>query len=285
MEHCAYLGLSPAGFHRLAYASFGSVAEESGQSGPPVVCVHGLTRNGRDFDFLAERLSDRRHVVCPDVAGRGKSDWLPDPGLYGYPQYMSDMTAMIARLNVRTVDWVGTSMGGLIGMMMAATTGSPIRRLVLNDVGPFIPAAALQRIGSYVGADPTFLAKDALEIFLRHIHGTFGPLTDAQWQHLSEHSARPREDGTIGLAYDPGIATAFTMGEITDVDLWPIWESVSCPVLVIRGESSDLLTREVAEQMVERGDDVSLIEMADCGHAPALMDDKQIEAVRSWLDA
>lgn len=288
MDHRAYLGLSPTGFHRLAYTSFEAGAPESdeaGQSAPPVICVHGLTRNARDFDMLAERLSETRHVVCPDVVGRGKSDWLPDPGLYGYPQYMSDMTALIARLDARTVDWVGTSMGGLIGMMMAATTGSPIRRLVLNDVGPFIPTAALERIGSYVGADPTFLAKDALEIFLRHIHGTFGPLTDAQWHHLSEHSARPREDGTIGLAYDPGIAAAFTMGEIADVDLWPVWDSVGCPVLVIRGENSDLLTRDVADRMVESGHDVTLVEMADCGHAPALMAEEQIDTVRGWLNA
>jgi len=169
--------------------------------------------------------------------------------------------------------------------MLAASTGSPIRRLVLNDVGPFIPAAALERIGGYVGADPTFLAQDALEVFLRHIHAPFGPLTDAQWHHLAQHSARPRDDGTLGLAYDPGIAAAFTMGEIVDVDLWPIWETVNCPVLVIRGKDSDLLSPEVAGQMVERGHDVRLVEIAGCGHAPALMDDNQIDIVRNWLNA
>ena len=285
MDQRDFLGLSPAGFHRIAYTSFESRMPDGNRSAPPVVCVHGLTRNGRDFDMLADRLSETRHVVCPDVVGRGRSDWLPDPGFYGYRQYMSDMTTLIARLNAKTVDWVGTSMGGLIGMMVAASTGSPIRRLVINDVGPFIPAAALQRIGSYVGADPTFLANDALEVFLRHIHAPFGPLTDAQWHHLAQHSARPRGDGTIGLAYDPGIAAAFAMGEIIDVDLWPIWEAVSCPVLVIRGEDSDLLSPEVAGQMVERGHDVRLVEIPGCGHAPALMDDHQIEIVRGWLDA
>ena len=235
--------------------------------------------------MLATRLAEARRVVCPDIVGRGRSDWLPDPGLYGYPQYMSDMTALIARLDARAVDWVGTSMGGLIGMMLAAQTGSPIRRLVLNDVGPFIPAAALERIGSYIGADPTFLANDALEVYLRHIHAPFGPLTDAQWRHLAEHSSRQRDDGMVGLAYDPGLAAVFTMGEITDVDLWPMWQAVTCPVLVIRGEDSDLLTSEVAGQMVERGHDVRLVEIPGCGHAPALMDDGQIEIVRDWLNA
>ncbi len=285
MEHCAYLGLSPAGFHHIAYTLFRPDAENSARTAPPVLCVHGLTRNGRDFDMLATRLAESRHVACPDVVGRGRSDWLPDPAHYGYPQYMADMTALIARMDAREVDWVGTSMGGLIGMMLAAQTASPIRRLVLNDVGPFIPAAALERISGYLGADPTFLAEDALEIYLRHIHAPFGPLTDAQWHHLAQHSARKREDGMIGLAYDPGIAAIFTMGEIADVDLWSLWEQVTCPVLVLRGESSDLLTPEVAGQMVERGHDVRLVEIGGCGHAPALMDDDQIDVVRDWLNA
>ncbi len=285
MEHCAYLGLSPAGFHHIAYTSFRPNSENSARTAPPVLCVHGLTRNGRDFDMLATRLAESRHVACPDVVGRGRSDWLPDPAHYGYPQYMADMTALIARMDAREVDWVGTSMGGLIGMMLAAQTASPIRRLVLNDVGPFIPAAALERISGYLGADPTFLAEDALEIYLRHIHAPFGRLTDAQWHHLAQHSARKREDGMIGLAYDPGIAAVFTMGEIADVDLWSLWEQVTCPVLVLRGESSDLLTPEVAGQMVERGHDVRLVEIGDCGHAPALMDDDQIDVVRDWLNA
>ncbi len=286
MEHCSYLGLSPAGFHHIAYTAFNpETTTAAGRPPAPVVCAHGLTRNGRDFDMLAEKLAESRIVVCPDVVGRGKSDWLPDPALYGYPQYLADMTALIARLDAKEVDWVGTSMGGLIGMMLAAQTASPIRRLVLNDVGPFIPAAALERIASYLGADPTFLAEDALEIYLRHIHAPFGPLTDQQWHHLAQHSARRRDDGMVGLAYDPGIAAVFSMGEIADVDLWSLWDSVTCPVLVIRGESSDLLTPEVAGQMVERGHNVRLVEIAGCGHAPALMDDGQIGIVRDWLNA
>ena len=285
MDHCAYLGLSPAGFHRIAYTDFRPEERTAESSGPPVICAHGLTRNSRDFDMLAARLSETRHVACPDVAGRGGSDWLPDPGLYGYPQYMADMSALIARLDTREVDWVGTSMGGLIGMMLASQTASPIRRLVLNDVGPFVPAAALERIASYLNADPTFLAEDALEVYLRHIHAPFGPLTDDQWRHLAKHSTRRRDDGMVGLAYDPGIAAVFTMGEIADVDLWPLWEKVTCPVLVLRGESSDLLTPEVAGQMVERGHDVRLVEIAGCGHAPALMAEDQIAIVRDWLNA
>lgn len=285
MEHRQFLGLSAAGFHRMAYTCFRPAGETAGAGRPPVICVHGLTRNGRDFDALATRLGRTRQAVCPDVVGRGRSDWLPDPVLYGYPQYMADMTALIARLGVEEVDWVGTSMGGLIGMMLAAQAGSPIRRLVLNDVGPFVPAAALERIAAYAGADPSFLANDALEIYLRHIHAPFGTLTDAQWRHLAEHSSRPRDDGTVGLAYDPSIAQALSDGTIVDVDLWPVWDAVTCPVLVLRGAESDVLTPETARQMTTRGPATQVVEVPGCGHAPALMAEDQIEIVREWLDA
>ncbi|NNG03648.1 MAG: alpha/beta hydrolase [Inquilinus sp.] len=283
MERYQFLGLSQAGFHKVSYTSFQGTGAGAG-SLPTLICAHGLTRNGRDFDTLAEALKGDRQVVCPDIVGRGKSDWLPDPALYGYPQYLADMTALIARLDVPAVDWVGTSMGALIGMMLAAQPQSPIRRLVMNDAGPLIPAAALQRIADYVGADPTFLAPDALEIYLRHIHAPFGSLTDQQWAHLTEHSARRRDDGMIGLAYDAGIGQAFA-GEITDVDLWPVWDRVNCPVLVLRGAESDLLTPEIAGQMQTRGPKTLVVEMPGCGHAPALMADDQIAVVREWLDA
>lgn len=268
--------LGAAGFHRIAYVEWG----EAGR--PAVVCAHGLTRNGRDFDTLAAALSDERRVVCPDMPGRGRSDWLANPAEYGYPRYAADMAALIARLDVESVDWVGTSMGGLVGMMMAALPGSPIRRLVLNDVGPFIPKAALARIGSYVGQDPAFADEAELEAYLRRVHAPFGPLDDEEWRHFARHGQRRDAAGTLRLAYDPAIGRIFT-GEVRDVDLWAMWECVACPVLVLRGAESDLLTADTASAMTVRGPRAELVTFPGVGHAPALIADDQVAVVREWL--
>ncbi len=277
MSERSFLGLSAAGFHRVAYTQWGR------DDAPAVLCVHGLTRNGRDFDPLALALADRRRVACPDVVGRGKSAWLANPALYGYPQYCADMAALIARMGVDRVDWVGTSMGGLIGMTLAAQPNSPIRRLVINDVGPLISKVGLQRIADYVGKDPVFEDVAAVEAYLRFTLMGFGRLTDGQWRHLAEHSARQRPDGLLGLAYDPGIAHAFTAQPMQDVDLWTLWDRVTCPVLVLRGADSDLLTAETAEEMTRRGPGARIIEIPHTGHAPALMSEEQIAVVRSFL--
>ncbi len=278
MTERSFLGLDSRGFHAIAYTEWGA------RKSRVLVCVHGMTRNGRDFDVLAAALEDRWRVVCPDVAGRGKSDWLADFRDYGYPQYLADMTALIARLDVDGVDWVGTSMGGLIGMMMAAQPNSPIRRLVINDIGPFIPKAFLARLREYVGTDPHFPDRNAVEAYLRQVHAPFGPLDGGQWRHLAEHSARPLEGGGYGLAYDPAIArAAFTEDEPEDVAMWEIWERVACPVLVLRGAKSDLLLPETVQRMAQSGPGCDVEEIARCGHAPALMDPAQIAVVRHWL--
>lgn len=277
MSERSFLGLSAAGFHRVAYTQWGR------DDAPAVLCVHGLTRNGRDFDPLALALADRRRVACPDVVGRGKSAWLPIPALYGYPQYCADMAALIARMEVDQVDWVGTSMGGLIGLMLAAQPNNPIRRLVINDVGPLISKVGLQRIADYVGKDPVFEDVAAVEAYLRFTLMGFGRLTDGQWRHLAEHSARQRPDGLLGLAYDPGIADAFKAQPMQDVDLWALWDRVTCPVLVLRGAESDLLTAETAEEMTRRGPGARIVEIPHTGHAPALMNEEQIAVVRSFL--
>jgi pimeloyl-ACP methyl ester carboxylesterase len=272
------LGLSKDGFHRLAYGEWGPP-----RAGHAALCVHGLTRNGRDFDELAAALAERGlKVACPDVVGRGRSDWLTDPAGYGYPQYLADMNALIARLDVPRADWIGTSMGGLIGMMMAAQPNTPLRRLVVNDVGPFIPVAALRRIGDYVGRTPSFPGLDAAEAYFREIHAPFGALTDTQWRRLTEHSVVP--DGAhYRLAYDPAIARPFQDAELKDVDLWPVWEAIEIPVLVLRGADSDLLLAETAAEMAARGRRAEVVEIPGCGHAPALMDERQIALVRDWL--
>jgi pimeloyl-ACP methyl ester carboxylesterase len=278
MSERSFLGLSAAGFHRVAYTQWGR--DDAARA---VLCVHGLTRNGRDFDPLALALADRRRVVCPDVVGRGKSAWLPIPALYGYPQYCADMAALIARMEVDHVDWVGTSMGGLIGMMLAAQPNNPIRRLVINDVGPLISKVGLQRIADYVGKDPVFEDVAAVEAYLRFTLMGFGRLTDGQWRHLAEHGARQRPDGLLGLAYDPGIADAFKAQPMQDVDLWALWDRVTCPVLVLRGAESDLLTAETAEEMTRRGPGARIVEIPHTGHAPALMNEEQIAVIRSFL--
>ncbi len=279
-SHHHYLGLGPHGFHRLHYTQWGD------PDNPRVLlCVHGLTRNSRDFDYLAAALADRYRVLCPDVVGRGQSQWLPVKNDYGYPQYCADMAALIARCGAESVDWVGTSMGGLIGIMLAAQPQNPIRRLVVNDVGPFIPKVALERIAAYVGLPVSFGDLDELEGYLRVVAATFGPLTDDQWRHLAEHGARSLEAGGYALAYDPGIAEAFKGVELTDVDLWPVWEAIRCPVLALRGAESDLLTAEDFQAMQERGPKTRGVEFAGVGHAPALMAAEQIATIRDWLVA
>lgn len=269
--------LGPHGFHRLTYYEWGDVANPR-----VVVCVHGLTRNGRDFDTLARALAPQLRVICPDVAGRGVSQWLSHKQDYGYPIYLADMATLIARTGADQVDWVGTSMGGLIGMMLAAQLQTPIRRLLMNDVGPFIPRAALERLAMYVGKAPRFATLDELERYLRFVLEPFGALTDEQWRHLATHSSRQSDDGSFGMCYDPAIADAFA-GSLQDVVLWPIWDAIRCPTLVLRGKESDLLLRGTAEEMTRRGPQAQLLEFAGIGHAPALMADDQIAAVRDFL--
>ena len=274
-----FLGLGPHGFHRLYYLEWGDPANDK-----VLICVHGLTRQGRDFDALAAALENTYRVICPDIAGRGRSDWLDHKADYTYPQYLADMTALIARSGADRVDWVGTSMGGLIGMFLAAQPGTPIRKLVMNDVGPFIPKAGLQRIADYVGKPVRFANLDELERYLRLAAAPFGPLTDAQWRHLTVHSARRLDSGEYVLAYDPGIAETFK-AKLEDVDLWPVWEAVQCPVLLLRGAESDVLIRTDAEAMQQRGPRATLVEFAGIGHAPALLASDQIKVVRDWLTA
>jgi pimeloyl-ACP methyl ester carboxylesterase len=273
--------IGPQGFHKVAYTEWNG---DSAAARPTLVCVHGMTRNSRDFDYLAAAMEDRYHVASMDVVGRGESDWLADYSGYGYTQYLADAAALIARLDVEEVDWVGTSMGGLMGMMLAARRGSPIRRLVINDIGPFIPKAFLGRIRGYVGTDPHFADLDELEAHIRKIHGSFGPLSDEEWRHLATHSARLLEGCGYRLAYDPLIAkAAFSPEGPEDVEMWDIWEQVNCQVLVLRGAESDLLLPETIERMKASGPGCEAVDIPGCGHAPSLIPADQIAIVRDWL--
>ena len=266
------------GFHRVAYTEWGDAANPR-----VLVCVHGLTRNGRDFDDLARALAPHYRVVCPDVAGRGRSGWLAVKDDYQLPTYVADMITLIARLDVETVHWMGTSMGGLIGMIIASMPDNPIRRLVLNDVGPVVTAASLRRIGQYVGNAPVFPSYEAGESYIREVSAPFGRLTDAQWRHLSETSLKEVEGGWA-MRYDPGIGEPFRKTPIlADVNLWPIYEAISSPTLVMRGAESDLLLHETAAQMATRGPKARLVEVPDVGHAPTLMNAHQIAPIRDFL--
>ncbi|MBE9606434.1 alpha/beta hydrolase [Acetobacteraceae bacterium H6797] len=253
--------------------------------GPIVICVHGLTRTGRDFDPLAQALAAQGHrVICPDIFGRGMSDWLPDGALYVVPAYVSALLPFLAELG-RPYDWVGTSMGGLIGMGLCAVPGTGMRRLVLNDVGPFIPASALNAIGHYLGQETTFADVTALETHLRHIHAGFGPMSDEQWRHLAETSARMTADGQVVQHYDPAIAFPMQGVPLADVDLWAIWPACTHrPIQAIRGEHSGLLNAETAARMAEHPM-VRLATIPDCGHAPSLMQGSQIALVAEFLAA
>lgn len=274
--------LSTAGFHKVAYVEWGHA------DNPKVlVCVHGLTRNGRDFDFLAQALEADYRVICPDIVGRGKSDWLANKSMYVLPQYCADMVTLLAWLNVETVDWLGTSMGGLIGMTLAAQPGNPIRRLVLNDVGPVITGVSLARIGDYLGKPPRFDRIEEAEAYVRQVSAPFGPLTDTQWRHLTVHAVHQAKDGKIEFVYDPGIAQVYRQSQLLsggkDVELWPLFDAITCPTLLLRGEKSDLLTAQTAQAMTQRGPHAKLIEVPGVGHAPTLMDEAQIAPVREFL--
>jgi len=275
--------LSTAGFHSMAYWSWAGNSLPGDDGDTPVICAHGLTRNGRDFDDLARTLCQTRPVCCPDTVGRGESEWLRDPSLYAIPQYASDMTTLIARMNTSKVDWVGTSMGGLIGLVLAAMPGSPLRRLVINDIGPTIPQAALDRIGDYLGMDWVYDRFEEAVMHTKTVHAPFGDLTDDQWRHLAQHGFRKRDDGKYVPNHDRRLGEAFKTLKEADIDLWPMFEAIDCPVLVVRGAESDLLTEQIADDMVKRGKNIQIVTFDGCGHAPPFMEDDQIDAVQSFL--
>lgn len=250
--------------------------------GRVVVCAHGITRQCRDFDALARSLSADFQTILIDVAGRGRSGWLADKTDYTFETYLRHVHGLMDYRGIATMDWVGTSMGGIMGMLLAAEEGSPIKRLVMNDVGPFIPAAALAEIGAYIGASPRFPNLRSACDYLREVHAGFGEMTDADWSEMTTHSVIREADGTYVLHYDPAIGDPFKQ-ELADVDLWEIYDRIKCPVLVLRGADSRVLSADVAQEMTRRGPRAELVEFEGCGHAPSLRDDAQIAVIHEWL--
>jgi pimeloyl-ACP methyl ester carboxylesterase len=273
---------NPGGLHRIAYTEWGDPANPR-----VLLCAHGLTRSGRDFDRLAAQFAGTYRVVCPDVAGRGLSSWLGNPNFYGVPQYVADMITLIARLNVETVDWFGTSMGGLIGLALAGLPETPIRKLLLNDIGPHLEAPALQRIGDYLGKPVRFETLQQGIDYAALLAQSFGPLTQAEWREINTPLLR-EQGGEWLLRYDPRIAVPFaaTTEEASRLGEAALWQSLAAfqgPVLAVRGEYSDLLSRETVAKMIETGRSVSSVEIAGVGHAPAFLAADQIDLARRFF--
>jgi pimeloyl-ACP methyl ester carboxylesterase len=304
----SFLSLGPDGFHRLAYTDWGDARNPH-----VVICVHGLSRNSRDFDRLADTLEADYRVICMDVVGRGDSDWLTDRSGYSFSTYLSDAAALIARVTTpiaggllenlqarlrgsrptAKLDWIGTSMGGLIGMLLAAKAGSPIRRLVMNDVGPFVPWQALIRLKGHVGSEAQLTSFSEVEAYVRRACRSFGEIDDEFWRHLADHAAVRSADGSYRLRYDPAISRGLPVHLdpelpigpefLHGIDLWAVWDAVRCPVLVLRGAESEVLPREVVDEMRRRKPDIEVVEFGGVGHVPALASRDQIEVVRNFL--
>jgi pimeloyl-ACP methyl ester carboxylesterase len=274
--------LDTRGLHRMAYWEWGDPANPR-----VLVCVHGLTRQGRDFDTLAQDMAADCRVICPDVVGRGQSDWLADPAGYAIPAYVADMVTLVARLDVEQVDWVGTSMGGLIGLALASLPQTPVRRLVLNDVGPVIQPEALARIGSYVGQPAHWQSVDEAADALWAISQGFGPHTREQWLALTRPQLKPDGQG-FKPHYDPAIATPFrattpAMAAAGEAMLWQAYDRITAPTLLLRGAESDLLSYATAKAMTQRGPRATLHEVPGVGHAPMLVQPDQRALVRDFL--
>jgi pimeloyl-ACP methyl ester carboxylesterase len=279
----AIQGLSLTGFHHLAYADWGPP-----DAGVPVMCVHGLTRQGRDFDYLAHRLAaEGRRVLCPDLVGRGRSGRLSNPNEYALPQYCADMNALLAKTGAQQVDWVGTSLGGMIGIVLAGLPGSPIRRIVINDIGPYVPWSGLARLGGYVARMPQAFATLAdAEAYFREVLAPFGALTDEHWGHLVRHSIAWDADAErFATLCDPEIVRAFRNPWHYSIDLWKYWKAIRVPILVVRGEDSDLLPSDLAGRMERLNPAATIRTFAACGHAPPLLTPDQIEPVVEFLCA
>lgn len=297
MRKNSFLGISEEGFHNIAYTEWGSWSEL-----PTVLCVHGYTRNGRDFDALASFLGIKgRHIFCPDVVGRGDSSWFKQAHHYNFNQYVADMNNLIARTRAQQIDWIGTSMGGMIGMMMAALPNSPIQRLILNDIGPQIPLHGLRKLANNIGNDPEFKSVEEAKQHFKKNYTQFGILSEKQWDTFTEHSIEQHATNVFRAKIDPRIRNPKSTGQIVtdffhhphkalegilfDIDLWSIWNKIHCPVLVIHGAHSELLTPEIIKKMIRTHANTEVYTIADAGHAPALLDVTNHETIDHWLNS
>ena len=272
-------GISRHGFHNIAYKDWGPTKAKD-----RVICVHGLTRNAHDFDALAARLATKSRVICADLPGRGDSDWLDNAADYHLLQYNVDMTVLAARFDCNRLDWIGTSLGGLIGISLAGSQRTPIRRLIINDIGPEIPYLALSRITRYAGHHKVFSSLDDVEEHLRDTLKPFGPMTDADWKRMAQTSSFEFRHG-FRMHHDPGIMQNFrNYFMFTHFNLWQFWSRIKCPVLILRGAESDFLPRSLMDKMISRLPHADFIEFEGVGHTPTLNAPSQIDPVLDWLE-
>ena len=270
------------GWHRLVYSDWGP------EDGKPVLCVHYLTGNGKYFDWLARDLaSEGFRVIAPDMPGRGRSENLKNPQDYVFRQYISDLGTLLAALGInqpQSVDWIGASMGGLLGIVVAAMPNSPVKRLTVVDVGPLLAAGEMKQMAAYIAKPPAFKTMPEFEKFVRDLRSAaWGPVPDGYWPEFARQNVKTLPDGTFTLAYDPGIAAAFAGETAAGLDLWPTWDAITCPVLTLHGEKSAILPQAVADEMTKRGPRSRLENIKGCGHVPSLATPEQIALVRAWL--
>lgn len=274
-ERRAVAYLLDGAFHRLSYLAWGDPAA------PVLVCVHGLTRNAHDFDALAAALSDRHRVLCPDLPGHGESSWLPDPARYDTRTNGLALAHLLAAIG-RPVAFLGTSQGGMCGMMLAAAKGTPVNALILNDIGPFLPAAGLTDIAHALAMPGHFPDASAFATALHRALAGFGPIGPADWNRVVAASQRKLPDGGIAPAHDPALAAALAaLAQARDQDRWWLWDGIAAPCLAIRGEHSTLLTPATLETLAARG--AATHTVAGAGHAPWLADTGSQAAIRAFL--
>jgi len=278
--------ISSKGFHTIAYRYWSSQLEvDSDDTKTPVVCLHGLTRNNRDFDYLAKELSNNRRVICPDTVGRGNSDWLRDPEDYNLSQYNLDVAVVAADSGLDVYDIVGTSLGGLMGMILSSMDRTKIRRLVINDIAPEIPMWALQRLSKYLGENPFFDNLEDVEEYMREKYAPIKPMKKEHWHKMAKHGTLEASDG-YRLAYDPTIAENYRRyWLLMYFNIWEFWEQIQCPVLVLRGAESDFLTEGLMNRMRDSLPHAQFMEFDGIGHTLSLNSKKQINIVRDFLDA
>lgn len=275
----SYHALGPSGFYKVAYLEWGDP-----QNPEVLVCAHGLTRNAHDFDFLARELQDQYRIVCPDIVGRGHSDFTKVPETYTIQQYVQDMVALLARIDVEKVNWLGTSMGGIIGMAIAVQANTPIKRLILNDLGMVIQKESVVRIKSYATKYPLFNTLEEAKKDMQSRLVTFGQLKENEWQHLVNYGFQKGEDGKWHYAYDPAIMRAVEQSEVEDTNLEHLWRKVTCPTLIIHGAESDLLLRQTIDNMIKIHPDTTAVDIPHVGHAPTLIPNEQIQIIKDWLN-
>lgn len=282
----SFSSLNSQGFHRVVYREWGPA------DGFPVICVHGLTGNSHDFDWIAPELAQTGYrVLAIDMPGRGGSDFLPNALDYNYAQYLKDLTAFMAHVGIKepgSTDWIGVSMGGLLGMRLACLPGTPIRNMVLNDIGPYIPQADIDFIAQYISRTYAFDTLAEMEAFMRQTRGlSWGPITDSQWAQMAQNNARAMDDGRLTYRFDPRIADVFAAEPAGDVDMWSCWDATQAQVLALRGDKSTIFPQKTADEMLTRGPGaagkMALEIIEGCGHVPSLMAPDQIRLVRNWL--